>query len=128
MLSPLLYATYTHDCTPSHLTNTINKYADDITLVGLITNGDESAYRAEVQQLTEWCDWNNLTLNTKINEEVIIDFRRHKTNPAPLYINGDCVERVRSYKFLGTHIWEDFSWSTHTTALVKKRHNNASIS
>lgn len=30
------------------------------------------------------------------------------------------MERVFSFKFLGTHITEDFTWTTNTTALVKK--------
>ena len=32
------------------------------------------------------------------------------------------VERVSSFKFLGTHISEDLSWSTNTSSLVKKAH------
>ena len=118
--SPLLYAIYTHDCTPTHPTNTIVKFADDTTVVGLITGGDESAYRDEVQWLLEWCAANNLTLNTIKTKEVIMDFRRHRADPAPLHINGDCVERVSTFKFLGTHISEDISWSANTSAVVKK--------
>lgn len=49
-----------------------------------------------------------------------MDFRRHKACPAPLYINGDCVERVSKFTFLGTLISEDVSWSANTTAAVKK--------
>lgn len=29
VLSPILYALYTHDCTPTHAFNNINKFADD---------------------------------------------------------------------------------------------------
>ena len=89
-------------------------------MVGLITGGDESAYRDEVQWLLEWCAANNLTLNTIKTKEVIMDFRRHRADPAPLHINGDCVERVSTFKFLGTHISEDISWSANTSAVVKK--------
>ncbi|KAK3515914.1 hypothetical protein QTP86_004966, partial [Hemibagrus guttatus] len=31
-LSPLLYTLFTHDCTPTHHSNTIFKFADDITV------------------------------------------------------------------------------------------------
>ena len=54
-----------YNCLPSHNTNTIVKFADDMTVVGLITKGNESANREEVQRLTEWCTENNLKLNTK---------------------------------------------------------------
>jgi len=45
VLSPLLYCLYTYDCSPGHKNNIIVKFADDTTVVGLISRGDESAYR-----------------------------------------------------------------------------------
>lgn len=30
-----------------------------------------------------------------------MDFRRNSPDPAPLHINGECVERVHCFKFLG---------------------------
>ena len=63
VLSPLLYALFTHDCTPRHNSNTIIKFAVDITVVGLITNNDETDYREEIRDLTVWCKDNNLSLN-----------------------------------------------------------------
>ena len=39
VLSPLLYSLYTHDCSPAHPENNIVKFADDTTVVGLITGG-----------------------------------------------------------------------------------------
>ncbi|KAK3507142.1 hypothetical protein QTP70_008626 [Hemibagrus guttatus] len=42
VLSPLLSTLYTHDCTPTHHSNTIVKFADNTTVVGLIAGGDES--------------------------------------------------------------------------------------
>ncbi len=83
MLSPLLYALYTYDCVPTHPTNKIIKFADDTTVVGLISGGDETAYREEVQNLTDWCTANHLQLNTTKTKEVIIDFRRNRGNMPP---------------------------------------------
>ncbi len=40
VLSPLLYTLYTCDCTPIHHSNTIVKFTDDTTVVGLISGGD----------------------------------------------------------------------------------------
>ena len=120
VLSPLLYTLYTHDCSPTHLSNTFIKYADDTTVVGLISGGDESAYRDDVRRLSEWCSVNNLTLNTTKTKELILDFRKNSADPAPLFLNGDCVERVHSFRFLGVHISDDLSWTTNTTAVVRK--------
>ncbi|KAL6479062.1 hypothetical protein MHYP_G00124950 [Metynnis hypsauchen] len=120
VLSPILYALYTYDCVPTHSSNTIVKFVDDMTVVGLISGGDENAYRSEIQGLAEFCSGNNLTLNSSKTKELIIDFRRKGAVPTPLYINVDCVERVPSFRFLGTHISEDLSWTTNTIAVVKK--------
>jgi hypothetical protein len=43
--------------------NAIIKFADDNTVVGLITKNDETAYREVVRALGVWCQENNLTLD-----------------------------------------------------------------
>ena len=63
MLIPLLYSLFTLDCVAVHDSNRIIIFADDTTLVGLITNSDETAYREEVRDLAVWCQDNNLYLN-----------------------------------------------------------------
>ncbi|KAF7665153.1 hypothetical protein LDENG_00151510, partial [Lucifuga dentata] len=120
VLSPLLYTLYTHDCVPSHPSNSIFKFADDTTLVGLITGGDEAAYREEVEHLSTWCLANNLLLNTSKTKEVIVDFRRTRVDHAPLYINGDVVETVSSFRFLGVHLSGELTWSVNTKAVMAK--------
>ncbi|XP_055499201.1 UPF0462 protein C4orf33 homolog isoform X1 [Leucoraja erinacea] len=90
VLSPMLYSLFPHDCVPAYDTNTIVKFADDTTVIGLITNGDETNYRAEVQNLADWCSRNNLSLNTSKTKELIIDFRRAQNGEyAPISIYGD---------------------------------------
>ncbi|KAI3373312.1 hypothetical protein L3Q82_006611 [Scortum barcoo] len=78
---------------------------DDTTIVGLISDNDETHYREEIQHLTQWCSNNNLVLNTSKTKEVIVDYRRsRRTEHAPLLIHGEAVERVNNIKFLGIHI------------------------
>ncbi len=113
VLSPLLFTLLTHDCTPSHNSNRFIKFADDTTVVGLISNRDETKYRREVSRLAGWCSDNNLSLNVEKTKEIVVDFRRVHSLHAPLTINGATVERVSSTKFLGVHITEDLSWTTH---------------
>ena len=123
VLSPFLYSLFTHDCRPMYGSNSIVKFADDTTVIGLITNNDESEYRAEVQHLAAWCAHNNLLLNTSKTKELIVDYRKEKGDThTPIHINGMVVERVSSFKFLGTHISENLSWTTNTSSLVKKAH------
>ncbi len=120
VLSPLLFTLLTHDCTPSHNSNLFIKFADDTTVVGLISNRDETNYRSEVSRLAGWCSDNNLSLNEEKTKEIVADFRRVHTQHAPLTINSATVERVSSTKFLGVHITEDLSWTNNTAALAKK--------
>ena len=45
MLSTLLYSLFTHDCVAMHASNSIIKFADDTTVVRLITNNDKRGRR-----------------------------------------------------------------------------------
>ncbi len=117
VLSPLLFTLLTHDCTAKFSSNHIIKFADDTTVVGLISNNDETHYREEVAQLAEWCGANNLSLNVSKTKEVVVDFRRmNSIDHPPLTIDSSTVERVSSTKFLGVHITEDLTLQEGTTA------------
>lgn len=48
VLSPMLYSLFTHDCVSAESNCIVLKFADDTTVSGLILNGDERAYRAQV--------------------------------------------------------------------------------
>ena len=71
---------------------------------GLITDNDETAYREEVRDLTMWCKDNNLSLNVIKTKEMIVDYRKKKTEHTSILIDGTVVEQVESFKFLGVHI------------------------
>ena len=71
--SPLLCSLFTHDCVDKHDFNTIIKVADATTLVGLITDNDETAYGEKVRDLAVWCQDNNLSLNVIKTKEQIVD-------------------------------------------------------
>jgi gmma-aminobutyric acid receptor subunit gamma len=119
MLSPLLYSLFTHDCVATHASNSIIKFADDTTVVGLITNNDETAHR-EVRALVEWCQEKNLSLNVNKTKELIVDFRRQQREYAPIHIDRAAMEKVESFKFLCVDITDNLKWSTHTDSVVKK--------
>ena len=112
-LSPLLYCLYTYDCSLAHKNNRIVKFADDTIVFGLITKGDEAAYREEVLKLAAWCSENNLALKTK---ELIVDFRKHSTVLAPpLHQRRVCGE--------GPHL--PVSWRPHLRWHVLDRQHHS---
>ncbi len=96
------------------------KFADDTTLIGLIQDGDESAYRQEVKELAVWCSLNNLELNTLKTVEMIVDFRRNPPALPPLTIMNSTVTAVESFRFLGTTISQDLKWDIHIDSIVRK--------
>ena len=77
--------------------------------MGWISNNDVTEYRNEIENLVNWCGDNNLSLTVNKTKEIVIDFRKRKEEHAPLYINGDKVEMVESFKFLGVQITNNLS-------------------
>ncbi len=108
VLSPLLFSLYTNDCTSKDPSINLLKFADDTSLIGLIQDGDESAYRQEVKELVFWCSLNNLELNTLKTVEMIVDFRRNPPALPPLTIRNSTVTAVESFS-----ISQDLKWDTH---------------
>ena len=119
MLSPLLYSLLTHDCVAMHASDSIIKFADNTTVVGLITNNNKTAYMEEVR-----CQENNLSLNVNKIKEMIVEFRKQQREHPLIHINGTIVEKVESFKFLGVHITDKLKWSAHTDSVVKKAHQH----
>ncbi|KAI3376031.1 hypothetical protein L3Q82_016564 [Scortum barcoo] len=63
-----------------------------------------------------------LCINVKKTKEMIVDFRRGRHLPSPLYIGGTAVEVVSSFRYLGVHISDDLTWSKNTSCLIRKAH------
>ena len=120
VLSPLLFSLYINDCTSKDSSVNVLKFADDTTVIGLIWNGDESAYRREVQQLVLWCSYNNLKLNTLKTVEMVVDFRKNSFNSPFLTILNSPVSVVESFKFLGSIISQDLKWMLNIRTIIKK--------
>ncbi|KAK3534614.1 hypothetical protein QTP86_016761, partial [Hemibagrus guttatus] len=65
-----------------------------------------------------------LGLNTSLCNW-ILDFltgrpQRTQSDHSPLFINGSPVKIIKSTKFLGVHLAENFTWSLNTTSITKK--------
>ncbi|KAK2186914.1 hypothetical protein NP493_182g00022 [Ridgeia piscesae] len=61
VLSPMLYSLFTYDYLFCHVRTQILTFADDTTVIGLITHSDESEYRDKVNKLISWATitiWN----------------------------------------------------------------------
>nr|XP_049610271.1 uncharacterized protein LOC125988694 isoform X1 [Syngnathus scovelli] len=88
------------------------KYADGTTLIGLIRNGNETAYGQEVERLVYWCSQHHLELNPLMTVELTVDFRRVPLLLPPLTILSNAIPTTDTFKFLGSTISRDLKWTT----------------
>lgn len=110
VLSPLLSTLMTHDCCAKHNSNHI-KFTNDTTVVGLISNYDDST-----RFINSSKGVTSITCNSMSSKEISVDFRKKHTSHTPLTMNGSAVESVKSIKFLGY----TSQTTTNTTSIVKK--------
>ncbi|KAK3507836.1 hypothetical protein QTP70_001197 [Hemibagrus guttatus] len=120
VLSPLLFSLYTNSCTSDHQSVKLLKFADDTTLIGLISDGDESAYRGEIDRLVSWCSTNNLELNSLKTVEMTVDFRKNPAPRTPVILCDSPVSSAESFCFLGTTITKELKWEQNIRSLTKK--------
>ena len=99
----------------------IFKYADDTVILGLVRNSSEVNYRLLIDNVSRWCSDNFLNLNVKKTKEVIFDFRRKKDDLVNVKINGNDVEIVSSYKYLGVVIDNRLSLSNMSLKKYKRQ-------
>ena len=78
------------------------------------------SYLSSVVRFSSLCSNNFLHLNVSKTKEMCIDFRRNRTVISPIVINGEPVEQVDSFKYLGVMLDEKLSFTEHVTAVQKK--------
>jgi len=117
VLSPFLFTMYTNDYKGSDVTQLI-KYSDDTALQDL--SNSHCVYLKEVENFNTWCKNNYLHVNIKKTKEMVIDFRRNPTIIHDLTIDGEKVERVSEYKYLGTVLDSKLNFDSNTRLIHKK--------
>ena len=78
------------------------------------------SYVSSVVRFSSWCSNNFLHLNVSKTKEMCIDFRRNRTVNSPIVLNGEPVEQVDSFKYLGVILDEQLSVTKYVTAEQKK--------
>lgn len=77
-------------------------------------------YRMEEQRFNEWCENNYLELNVQKTKKMVAYFSTSPTSQQPLHVNGDLVDTVKEYKYLGTTIDDRFNFDSNAEAIYKK--------
>ena len=103
------------------------KFADDTELVGNISNDEDAIYHKQIENFANSCDKNYLFLNVSKTIDMCIDFRKNQRCPKPVYIKGEAVERVDTYKYLGVVfvvvvvVYRKFNWKENINSVLKKK-------
>ena len=53
-------------------------------------------------------------------QEMCIDFRKNQRCPKPVYIKGEAVERVDTYKYLDVVFDSKLNWKENINSVLKK--------
>ncbi len=73
-----------------------------------------------IDHFVTWCQDAFLELNAFKTKDMCIDFRRNGTNTDKTSINGQEIEVVTEYKYLGSIIDDKLSFESNTSLLCKK--------
>ena len=80
----------------------------------------DALYKKQNENFVNWCNKNYLCLNVSKTKEMCIDFRKNQRCPEPVYIKGEAVERVGTYKYLGVVFDRRLNWKENINSVVKK--------
>lgn len=119
VLGPLLFLIYINDL-PNSISSHIYLFADDCVIVREITNdSDVSALQHDIIAVSTWCNTWLMELNT--TKCKVMRVCRSSTTTPSYFLNGNRLEPVLSYKYLGIHINSTLTWSQHIYQII----NNA---
>ncbi len=69
--------------------------------------------------MVEWCENNDLVINTSKTEEVIFGSRLDGCT-SPVIIHNEKIRQVKMYKYLGVMVDNTLSWKDHIDTLCKR--------
>ena len=118
VLGPLFFIIYTSDlCNLLIDTNPI-MFADDTAVVKIDKDPIvlEFAMNYSLYKINDWCNFNKLAINCAKTKWTYFSFR--KDYIPVLRINGELIERVREFKYLGFHLDERLNHSYHIRYLL----------
>jgi hypothetical protein len=119
-LGPLLFLLYANDL--NYLlkdTNTVI-FADDTTIVEKAMTIESLALKlnSTLSKILDWSNYNKLSLNNNKSKWMLITNREiHIPN---IFIGGQLVERVDTFKYLGLHIDSNLKYRSHLNYLRGK--------
>ena len=96
-------------------------FADDFNLLTIGSN--PRILMIDMQwgliKLEQWAKENSLEFNASKTKAIMFT-RKHNYEPVPLYLNGERIEFVESFKYLGGIFDRKLNWKIHIKKQIKK--------
>jgi hypothetical protein len=98
------------------------KYVDDATNVNVSPDPLDDSLQSDADRLCTWSRENGMFINVPKTKEMMIYFgnKYPLSSINRLVIDGEDVERVRSYKLLGVIINDRLTWENHVLYIIGK--------
>ena len=109
VLSPSLFTLYTSDFKYNSESCHPQKSSDDIAVVECNRGGEETEYTGLVDHFVEWCGADNLMLNEGDGGGLM----------KKIAIQGEEVQVVDDYKYLGVHLDNKLEWNRNIEAVYR---------
>ena len=124
ILGPLLFSININDLiTVSNKLHFI-MYADDTTIYFNLEDFNqenlENEVNNELSRVSEWMTLNKLSLNASKTKSMTFHRAQKKVNQITLKLNGQNIEMVSSFNFLGIILDQSLSWKKHVSMVTNK--------
>ena len=123
VVSPILFSVYT-DFIKSNCDNVkIFKYADDRALIGLLNFKQPTIsqnYFEAIQILLSNVPLWILFLTQRKTKKMVVNFCKSCALYEYIFINGNSIEKVDSFKYLGSFFNCDLKWCSNTEYFYSK--------
>ena len=123
VLSPVLFSIYTNELSCNSSMLTLVKFADDMALVARLKDEYSlSQYFLYIDFLTSWFNSSFLELNVQKTKEICFEGSRAQDRSLlrPAKIKQQNVEQVDNFKYLGTILDSNLTFSAHVDSVCKK--------
>ena len=97
------------------------KFVDDATALEIVPRCSPSVLPLVVDENPKFSSARGMELNPRKCKEMVINFLQYRIPcDHPIFINGQRVERVRTFKLLGVNLSDDLTWNIHIDFVLKK--------
>lgn len=94
------------------------KYADDTLVLEKLHASDQLSMQEVLTTLNNWCDERDPNLNKPKTKEILFSKPKDEPDPPPIIIEDTPLERLTTYKYLGTTISNKLKFQRNTELLI----------